>query len=161
MEVDSRFTTAYDANVAIALGCATAALQTIPMAEQLFERGTMVWWSSGDIFALTTATVSGQEQFMWQMRDTWQEGMPADDSSMTVPDGLIQPIRGFGLAWRTNDQVRNAIGWATGGEAGYTGAYQRFERGWLFTTQSGQIYALAVTDALNGRGQYFGPFSGE
>jgi hypothetical protein len=140
-----------DGAVSAAIGCPSGPAETIFMAQQTFERGTMFWWSIGDIYALSSDVVSGQTNTYWQMQDRWQEGMADDDPSMTNPPGLLQPIRGFGLAWRTNAQVRNAIGWALANEDGYSGTYQRFERGIMFTTQTGGVYALAA------EGRYFGP----
>lgn len=147
----------YAANpgVAQALGCPTGAPEQPSMAEQSFERGLMIWMP-GQIYALATESVDGQSRVYWPLQDLWQEGMPADDPQMTVPDGRLQPIRGFGLAWRTSQPVRNALGWATVSEEGYTGTLQRFERGLMLTTRTGAVYAL-VPDATGARGQYTGP----
>ena len=91
------------------------------------------------------------------MEDHWQEGQPESDPSMVAPPDLIQPIRGFGLAWRSNGEIRNALGWAITEESGYTGTWQSFERGAMFTAQSGAVYALIPADAPVTRGQYIGP----
>jgi hypothetical protein len=37
---------------------------------------------------------------------------------------MDQPIRGFGLVWRTNTGVRDRLGWATSPEIPYEGMYQ-------------------------------------
>jgi hypothetical protein len=146
-----------NAGVQNALGCAVSPAETVFMAEQAFERGTMLWLANREIYALSREVVSGASNTFWKMADLWQEGMPNDDPSMTVPEGLLQPVRGFGLAWRTNAQVRSAIGWAVSQEGGYTGTVQRFERGLLLTTQGGATYAL-VAGALSATdGQYIGP----
>ena len=152
------FSGPYAANprVGQAIGCPIAAPEQLAMAEQPFEHGSMFWVSSGQIFGLASQVVDGQNNVFWQAADTWQEGMPADDPQMTVPEGLIQPIRGFGLAWRSNLTLRSALGYATTQEEGYTGTLQRFERGLMLSTRQGAVYALAP-DASATRGQYIGP----
>jgi hypothetical protein len=56
--------------------------------------------------------------------DTWTEDLPAQDPSIVPPEGLYQPIRGFGKLWRQNPTVRARLGWATAPEQGYEGAWQ-------------------------------------
>lgn len=139
-----------------ALGCPVSPSESTFMAEQAFERGTMFWWANREIYALAREPFNGVSNTFWKLADTWQEGMAEDDPSMTGPEGLLQPVRGFGLAWRTSDQVRSALGWAVSPEAGYTGTFQRFERGVMFTTQGGAIYALAASPGATS-GQFIGP----
>lgn len=156
--VDNRFSALYQQyGLGEALGCAIGAGQSLPMAGQVFENGLMIWVSNNGIFVLTAQPVDGQPNTFWQVADVWHDGMPADDPSLTVPDGLNQPIRGFGLAWRTQTNIRSALGWAVGGEDGYTGMLQQFENGWMITTPEGTVYGLPLTDASSGRGQYVGP----
>lgn len=158
MTVDSRFASVVAAHgdLAALIGCATAPAQNISMARQPFERGAMFWWSSGEIIAQASQPFNGQPDVYWRVQDLWNESLPPDDPNMVAPDGLIQPIRGFGLAWRTQDQIRSAIGWATGQEEGYTGTIQSFERGTLFTMPNGSVLGL-VTAGGTGQ-QYYGPF---
>ncbi len=139
-----------------ALGCPVGQPQSIPMAEQAFERGTMFWASTREIYALARDPFNGVPNMFWKLLDQWQEGMPESDPSMTGPENALQPVRGFGLAWRTSDQVRSALGWAVSPEAGYTGVVQQFERGVMLTTQGGAVYALAGSGA-GASGQYIGP----
>jgi hypothetical protein len=156
--VDTRFSALYQQGVlSESLGCAIESGQNLPMASQIFENGVMIWVSTKDIFILTSQPVDGTPNTFWRVEDVWHDGMPDDDPSMTVPDGLNQPIRGFGPAWRTQTNIRSALGWAIGGEDGYTGMLQQFERGWMITTPEGAVYALSLTDAAAGRGQYTGP----
>lgn len=157
-EIAPVFSGAYngDTGVQTAVGCPVSPPETIAMAEQAFERGTMFWWANREIYALAREPFNGTPNTFWKLADTWQEGMPQDDPSMTGPEGQMQPIRGFGLAWRTSDQVRSALGWAVSPEAGYTGTFQRFERGVIFTTQGGSVYALAAVAGADS-GQYIGP----
>jgi hypothetical protein len=53
--------------------------------------------------------------------------MPEDDPSLVPPEGLYQPVRGFGVAWRDEQatpgfRVRDRLGWAIDQEFGVSGA---------------------------------------
>jgi hypothetical protein len=83
-----------------------------PAARQPFERGTMIWLGTqGRIYVL-------YGDGMWEsFADEWREGQPDSDPSFVPPqEGLIQPVRGFGLVWRNNATLRERIGWALGSE---------------------------------------------
>jgi hypothetical protein len=67
---------------------------------------------------------------------------------------LIQPVRGFGLVWRSNQPIRDALGWATLSEAQYDGFWQDFERGAMFVGNNGLIYGVYTAE-----GQNSGPLS--
>ncbi|GAB4572676.1 MAG: hypothetical protein Kow0077_12750 [Anaerolineae bacterium] len=157
-EIAAVFRAAYEGGTGVkdALGCPTSPPETLPMAEQPFENGRMFWNSTREIFALATVPFNGVPSPFWRIMDNWQEGMPPDDPSLTVPEGRLQPVRGFGLAWRTTDAVRSALGWALTPESGYTGTLQRFERGVMITTQSGSVFALINSGGIT-TGQYIGP----
>ncbi len=118
------------------------------MVTQPFERGSMFWRSdTKQIYALAS---SGQ---YWQVPDSWTDGMPADDPAYSSPPaGMLQPVRGFGLVWRSNTSVRDALGWGTLSEAQYNGFWQDFERGSMFVGENGRIYALFTAE-----GQHSGP----
>ncbi len=71
----------------------------------------------------------GQHYYAWRYQDTWAEGQPVNDPSITTPSGLYQPIRGFGKVWREAPGVQDRLGWATQPEQGSSGEYQRFNYG--------------------------------
>jgi hypothetical protein len=60
---------------------------------------------------------------------------------------LLQPIRGFGLVWRSHDKVRQRLGWATSPEVPSDGAFQgdgMIDNGTLYIrTRDGSILALS------------------
>jgi hypothetical protein len=56
--------------------------------------------------------------------DTWTDAEPESDPSIASPEGLVQPVRGFGKLWRSNSEVRDRLGWALDSEVGFDGAYQ-------------------------------------
>lgn len=146
VSVAATFANAY-ASVQDRLGCPVNGGSSPTMVAQPFERGTMIW--HGDSRMIYALASSGQ---FWQVADSWNEGMPADDPMMQVPAGLIQPVRGFGLAWRTTQAIRDSLGWATSAEAPYQGSWQDFERGVMLVGAGNQIYAL-----FSAEGTHSGP----
>lgn len=77
---------------------------------QLFEHGRMFW-----ISATRTIVVLRSDATFAIGKDNWEAGMPESDPALTPPDGLLQPVRGFGKYWREQgEQVK--LGWATSPE---------------------------------------------
>jgi hypothetical protein len=94
------------------------------VAQQTFQRGEMFWLEPIDqIWVLTT---DNEGKLVWIVQDdTFEEGMPESDESLLAPgEGLIQPIRGFGMLWRNDQNIQNMLGWATGEELGYLTNYE-------------------------------------
>ena len=60
------------------------------------------------------------------------------------PDGLIEPIRGFGKLWYGNDTISGQLGWGVDGEKAATGAAQRFANGRLIYSPLGFGTGAAV-----------------
>jgi hypothetical protein len=106
----------------------TPEVGTVDVAEQVFENGRMfalldrreIW------VAILTRPNSGE----WLVfEDEFKEGRtPELSPTMTPPAGLSQPIRGFGLVWRENEDVQERIGWAELPEFGFTTEY-RYDAG--------------------------------
>jgi hypothetical protein len=132
-------------------------------AEQLFEGGRMIWLEG--IPAQSTA--NGQPQGptiyvlytdgSWQTYDdTWTEDQPESDPSIVPPQGVYQPIRGFGKLWRTTPEVRDRLGWALAAEKGFNSAFQVDWRPYyLFgatfvQTLDGSVVALGVMGGWEG-----------
>jgi len=91
-------------------------------AEQHFERGVMIWvWEKDSIFVLYD---DGPSPVWETFTDEWQEGEPDPDPSLAPPDGLYQPVRGFGKVWREHPQVRDRLGWAVDQEMGFSTVMQ-------------------------------------
>jgi hypothetical protein len=138
-----------DAALRERLGCPLSGGTPVAlMAVQPFERGVMVW--RGDVRQIYALANSGQ---FWQVADSWNEGMPADDPAFSAPPGVIQPVRGFGLVWRNNAAIREALGWGTQPESSASGFWQDFERGALLST-GGAVYAL-----FSAEGRHAGPLA--
>lgn len=96
-------------------------------AAQPFEHGLMLWVEELDaIFVLYSDAMASPR---WdRIPDQWEPGMAESDPSLTPPEGLYQPVRGFGLVWRgpvgATITVRGRLGWATRQEAAIDTAYQ-------------------------------------
>jgi hypothetical protein len=92
-------------------------------AVQWFEGGLMIWAAEEDqIYALFDDDSSpGWNRYI----DRWNDGEPEDDPAISTPDGLFQPIRGFGLVWRQEPGVRDRLGWAINEESGFETVVQR------------------------------------
>lgn len=148
------FTAAYTANEAITtqLGCPLDVGSTINLVYQSFERGTMYWRDTRQIYALQSGNV------LQVVPDVWQESLPASDPGLVPPSpNLQQPVRGFGYAWRNNSGIRDALGWATQSETFVSGYWQNFDNGVMFQRlDNNNIFVLVGT--TGGRGTYFGPY---
>jgi hypothetical protein len=94
------------------------------LAEQDFQNAKMFWLQPIKQIWILMTDETGKN--IWIVReDTFAEGLPENDPSLTPPAaGLIQPIRGFGVLWRSDDTLRSQIGWATDEELGYTTNYE-------------------------------------
>jgi hypothetical protein len=97
------------------------------LAWQSFERGVMVWKQNG---GLTYVLVDDGSLFKPYavVADLQGLPLPEPDPSLTPPEGLYQPERGFALFWRGlapgSEWVRAALGWATAPEAAYSALWQ-------------------------------------
>lgn len=148
--------------VQTALRCATSSPQTVRGAWQSYEHGTMFWREQDrSIFVFSTRAIQpGQTtDSWWRFDDTYEEGEPQDDMGLNPPPGMSMPVRGFGKVWRQNGFVRDALGWATSGEAGAESTWLEFEGGWMMTAPDGRsLYALVPMDAPPyTTGFHFGP----
>lgn len=117
----------------------TPTVTDISAAFQPFERGFMIWLGDRHriwIAACCTSTIPLGGRWL-SFEDAFQDGMPERDPSLVPPPGLYQPVRGFGLVWRTlsdyayGGSLRELLGWATAPEQGYT-AHVEYQPGGYF-----------------------------
>jgi LysM repeat protein len=107
-----------------------------------FEHGVMIWIEDVDqIYVLITGATPDQSNYS-AYRDTWQEGMPETDPSITAPAGQFQPTRSFGQAWRTYPGVKDALGWATAESQDYTALVVRQGNTIITSGPDGRVYEL-------------------
>ena len=90
-------------------------------AYQAFSGGTMLWFE-GDRTIYVLYADGRYESYP----DDFREGDPESDRAIIPPDGLYQPVRGFGLVWRTHEQVRDGLGWGLAPEMAFQGWGQSY-----------------------------------
>jgi hypothetical protein len=109
-------------------------------ASQLYQLGGMFWLEGPPpvIYALL-----GNGRFQ-RYDDTYNATTDPFSGGETPPNGLREPVRGFGKVWRSNIDVRNGVGWATGDESGSTANVQLFDRGqMIYLPQRGEIIIMS------------------
>jgi len=127
----------------------------IIVAEEIFENGRMFYIQmAGRIWVMFNDEDDNAGTWV-AYEDTWNEGMPEFDPAIIPPDGLRQPMRGFGKLWRDNEAIREALGWALDPEFGHLTHYT-FEPGDTVETDDGAIVILPGTHTL--RSWYGGLF---
>ncbi len=98
-------------------------------AEQQFENGRMIWIESvrlNNDFRKDHIYVfieSGLRSGTWERFDNI---VPTGDTFAQEPPSasLQAPQRGFGMVWQQNDALREELGWALAGEAGFSTKWQ-------------------------------------
>jgi uncharacterized protein with LGFP repeats len=123
------------------LGCPIRGETAGAATEQVFENGTMYWWSGNQQIYILAAG-GGWSQYP----NTYSEGEDLGEP-LTPPPGLFPPERGFGKVWRTTPAIERSLGWAKAPEVPLTGVYQRFANGtmlysWNINEHGPQIYVL-------------------
>ena len=114
--VAPRFTAAWN-QYADSLGCPINQAHTHEAASQDFEHGFLLWRVSPDqVYVMYD---DGRLGFypMSVYPESVRQNPPGGDPNIQPPAGFQQPVRGFGLIWRDNVQVRDGLGWAVEGEA--------------------------------------------
>jgi len=99
--------------------------------EQRFEGGLLLWLeNSSEILVF----YDDDNEPSWErFPDTFVEGVsPVQDDTIVAPPERLQPIRGFGLVWREQPEVRARLGWAMEPELGYDGTMQVSEDNTLY-----------------------------
>lgn len=109
---------------------------TMSAAYQTFEGGVMVWRSNTrQVYGLLS---NGTGFLVIESFDGGQNTWDGD-----IPEGRILPQNGFGDIWSNSDSIRQAFGWATAPEQGYSGQFQRgfSDAGEVtyFTTPDGRV----------------------
>jgi hypothetical protein len=101
-------------------------------AMQRYEHGYMIWLQDTKMFYVLYG-----DQFSGALAETypddqWKEGMPETDPNIVAPSGKFQPTRGGGYLWRTNQKVRDGLGWGIEPPTGFTTLIEtRGDKIWL------------------------------
>lgn len=103
-------------------GCPASPATITAEVQQPFERGLMIWvQSQSRIYVLFN---DNQKPAWTFFPDEFKDGQPESDPALSPPAGMLQPIRGFGLVWRSHGAVKQRLGWATARETPFDGAFQ-------------------------------------
>ncbi|MBN1178239.1 MAG: hypothetical protein JXD18_03450 [Anaerolineae bacterium] len=123
-------------------------------AQQPFENGFMVWFGpTNAIYVFYNQDAVGLPNRYRVFPDAFVEGDPESDPAIVPPAGLYQPVRGFGLLWRTQPEVRDLLGWATAPEAGFDTWLQYYAEQAMHVSANmlqgidGTIYQLSNVDS--------------
>jgi hypothetical protein len=125
---------------ASALGCPTSYQQPSWAAEQVFQRGRMLWKEDQDV-----AYILFNESGTYQVKDSpYTEGDPEDACPELgdAPEGLVKPVRGFNRQWCDDPAVRDGLGWALEEEAGFYTTWQPFEHGLVLLSRANHVFIL-------------------
>lgn len=111
----------------------------IYVAEQRFEEGRMFWLQPVD--QIWVMTIDKDNHGVWSVyENTFFDGEEEVDPSIIPPEGLYQPVRGFGNLWRDNPDIREALGWALEPELGHTTRYEYHAGGKVVDTNGTPTY---------------------
>lgn len=121
-------------------GCPTAPATASLAVYQPFERGALFWIAEGRIiYALFN---DGRAPAWLSLSDEYRDGEPESDPSLSPPEGLQQPVRGFGLAWRSRETLRQRLGWATAPESAFETQLQRGASALFLRDRDGKVVGL-------------------
>ena len=113
------------------------------MAYQPFERGVMLW-DGADLPSIYVGLGASEDWAHYV--DRFEEGDPERDPDLVPPEGLLQPVRGFGRIWREEEGIRPALGWALASEFGFAGTWQPFESGEILADPDGRVWVFYAQD---------------
>ena len=108
--------------------------QGVDFIAQRFKGGVMFWTSSQSWFDRGNIIVLFRSNGTYvRIPDTWAPGQP-EPTPMTPPAGLYEPRGRLGKAWREGlgGGIRQELGWAIEPERRGRGAWQAFERGFMY-----------------------------
>lgn len=121
----------------------TPTITQIQVAEQVFENGRMFWLQpTGQIWVMI---VTSEGRGDWQIyEDNFVEGEPEFDPELVAPEGMEQPMRGFGKLWRESPGLREALGWAITPEFGFVTRYEYHPGGTITAPEPGYHVLLSL-----------------
>lgn len=112
------------------LGCPVDGASIVWSSWTPYERGMMMWRSD------TNHVYGFFNSGWWQsVPDVW-DGQSPTPSRGAPPPGLLEPIRGTGHIWGTNETFFRELGWARAEQKGFCALVQSFERGFLLRSST-------------------------
>jgi len=131
------------ANVRGNIGCASDSIATIPIVDENFERGKMMWRGESIDHARALVLFNNGTWKIFQ-HAPFVEGSPeypCTDSN-TPAQSPPTPKRGFGAMWCDIPEIRNGLGNAVDAEREYSGYMQRFNNGFMMQTDYNATFVL-------------------
>jgi hypothetical protein len=117
-----------------ALGCPTTGAGSGEIAgrgaDQVFRNGTMYWWANTDIIYVLLDDRAGSYQTFDQAQTAGQPDPP--------PDADPRMKGGFSRIYYGVSEIRATLGEPLAPERSIDGAFQRFERGFMFYSPPGE-----------------------
>ena len=158
-----------DPELQTALGCpasyhprVTPAAWQVKTSYQPFEHGEMIWSDHMGWYAQPVVYVLYADSTYQGFNDTFDPAADPIGGSETPPNGLVEPLYGFGKVWRDQPGVREALGWATESETPGVGHFQMFTGGnMVWISQTNQTYVLVFHCGINTVRVFDVPFSEE
>jgi hypothetical protein len=141
---------ASDPSLVTQIGCPVGTTASISSATQLYERGNMVWLAGPPPVIYTLFNTGRFNRY----DDTYNANVDPFSGGEPAPNGLIEPVRGFGKVWRSNGDVRSNLGWATVDEAGATSTIQLFDRGQMVSLPQRNEIVIMIFDPGNVAGTW-------
>jgi hypothetical protein len=139
-----------DPDLQLALGCPTSnhpriepTAWEVETAFQAFERGLMIWSDHIGWYAQPVVYVLYTDGGYQRFDDTFDTAVDPTSDGETAPNGLVEPILGFGKVWRDRPHVREDLGWAVANETSGEGRFQLFVGGhMIWISQTDKIYVF-------------------
>ncbi|RME45654.1 MAG: hypothetical protein D6791_10215 [Chloroflexi bacterium] len=137
------------------LGCPTSyhprivpAAWEVKTAFQPFEHGAMIWSDHIGWYPQPVIYVLYADSTYERLEDTYDPEVDPVSGGETPPEGLTEPILGFGKVWREQPGIRDRLGWGTTDESPGVGRFQLFWGGqMLWISQTNQTYVFTPTRA--------------
>lgn len=110
------------------IGCPVGAppvTASVAGAVQVFENGFMLWLD--EVFPVIYVFYSNGAFRRYD--DTFNPDFDPESTGATPPDGLLEPVRGFGKVWRSDSMVSSMLGWSLAVETGSDVVTQDFTQG--------------------------------
>ena len=126
--------------------CPQDPARTVYAVWQPFQHGVMIWFSD-----TKQIYVMSEDGAVTAYVDQYVDGQP--DPGEKAPDGLLTPVRGFGLLWEALGGADSPLGWAQATEVGYDAARQAAGRTSYTTYIAGPgsiVYAVTQIPGTGG-----------
>jgi hypothetical protein len=112
----------------------------------------MIWSDHIGWYAQPVVYVLYADGSYQRFEDSFDAAVDPVSGGETPPNGLVEPILGFGKVWRDRPGVRESLGWATSSETPGVGRFQLFFRGdmvWISQTNQTYVFSNGVVHVFD------------